>query len=167
MRRLTQRHRARAEEGAAEVGAAAAPARDDPARRSFERSVSSIDDAGSDERRERAVGSFDMELVARLPAEGAAAVRTDLRWDLLIAEEGERAPCRRAACEIEVQRPLALGAEVKAPRRVEERRELREAIARALWGNAAELLADVLGGPQRSTPSSASSRRLTVIPAEP
>ena len=58
-------------------------------------------------------------------------------------------------------------AQMEAPRRVEERRELGAPVALPLRRDRRELLADVLGGDHRTVPSSASRRRLTSMPASP
>jgi len=129
--------------------------------------VAPIDDTGRDQRLERLGAPVDVQLEAGLLAEGTAPVGADLRRDALVAEERERTPRRCAAPEVEVERPFALGAKMEAARRVEERGELGEPVAATFGSDAAQLLADVLGGRQRSTPSRASRRRLTPTPAEP
>src|SRR3990172_4449185 len=108
-----------------------------------------------------------MELVARRPVEGAPAVRADLGPDPLLAQQRERTARDGSARDVQVQPPLSAATQVQASRRMEQCRDLRQPIARSLRGYLCELLTDVLGGHQRSTPSSASSRRLTATPAEP
>ena len=61
-----------------------------------------------------------------------------------------------------MERPVAGAAQVQAPGGVEQRRELGAPVALALRRDRGELLADVLRRDQSATPSSASSRRLTV-----
>ncbi len=167
VRRATERERAGAEECAAQVRGAAAAPPDDAARRSLERRVPAVDDAGSREHAQGVVVALDVELVPRRSVEGPAPVGPDLRADPAVAEERERAPRRGAASEIEVQRPVAGAAEVQAPGGVEQRGELGAPIALALRRDRRELLANVLGRDHSSTPSSASSRRLTSTPVAP
>ena len=111
--------------------------------------------------------AVDVELVARRRVEGAAAVRADLRTNPAVAQKCEGAPSRGTASEIEVKRPVPGSTEMEASGRVEQRRELRSPIALTLRRDRRELLADVLGRDHSSTPSSASSRRLTSTPVPP
>ena len=167
VRRAPERQRARAEERAAQVRGAAAAARDDSARRPLERRVTPIDDAGGSEHAQRVGIAVDMELKARRRVERPASIGADLGADPALAEKRERPPRRGAAPEVEMERPVAAAAQMEAPGRVEQRRELGSPVALALWRDRRELLADVLRRDQSETPSSASSRRLTSTPALP
>lgn len=129
--------------------------------------VPSIHDTGFDEDRERVRVPVYVQLVASLPRERQAPVRSDLRGKRLPAEERERTPRRRAARKIEMEGPLALSTEVQAPRRMEERGQLGEPVTAPVGRDAPEFLSNVLGARQRSTPSNASRRCLTATPADP
>jgi hypothetical protein len=118
-----------AEQRTAQVGAAAAGTTDHPLRRPLERRQPGADDAGLVEHLHRARLAGHVELVPRLPAEGAPAVAPDLAGHAESAQEAERAPSHARGRQIEVQRDLAAAAQVDATGGVEERRELREAVA--------------------------------------
>ena len=120
-----------------------------------------------DEDLERSRVACDVELIPRRRIEGTATICPDLRPDPALAQERECPPRRGAAAEVEMQSPVACGTKVQAAGRVEERRELREPVARALRRDRGELFAYVLRGDHRTTPSSASNRRFTSTPASP
>ena len=126
-----------------------------------------IDDAGRREDAQRVVVAVDVQLVARRRVERAAPVRADLRTNPAVTQKREGAPSRGTACEIEMEGPVPGAAQMEAPGRVEQRRELGSPIALSLRRDRRELLANVLGRDHSSTPSSASSRRLTSTPVVP
>ena len=132
VRRAAERERSRAEERAAQVGGAAAAARHDPPRRPLERAVPPVDHAGRRQDSQGVGVAVDVELVARRGVERAAPVGADLRADPAVAEEGERSAGGRPAAEVEVERPVSRPAQVEASRRVEQRGQLRPAVALAL-----------------------------------
>jgi hypothetical protein len=167
VRRAAQREGARAEERAAKVRSPTAATTDHAPWRAVERPVSPVDDARGGKDPQSVVVPVDVELVARRRVERSAAVRADLGPDSAVAQKGERTSGRCAAPEVEVERPVSRPAKMEAPRRVEQCRELGSAVALALRRDRRELLPDVLGRDQRTTPSSASSRRLTSSPAAP
>ena len=165
--RAPQRERPRTEERAAQVGGAAAAARYDSARRPVERRVPAVDDARGSEHPQRVGVPLDMQLKPRRGVEGPTSIGADLGAEPARAEKRKRPPRCGAAAEVEMERPVAAAAQMKAPGRVEERRELGPPVAFPLWRDCRELLTDVLGRDQSETPSSASSRRLTSTPALP
>jgi hypothetical protein len=167
MRRARHRDGPAAEKCATQVGRTAARATDDAARRPLERSMSSIDDTRRFEDAQGVGIAGNVQLVARCPVEGTAPIGADLRADLARAEERERAAGRGATPQIEVQRPIASCSKVQAAGRVKESGQLGPLIARATRSNSRELLSHVFGGDHGSTPSSASSRRLTATPVVP
>ena len=126
-----------------------------------------VDDACSDERAERFPVAREVQLVTGCGVERPASVRPDFRADATRAQQGEGAPGGRSTPEVEVKPPVSRSAQVQASRGVEERRELGEAVALTLGRNRRELVADVLGRDQMTTPSRARSRRLTSTPASP
>ena len=103
-----------------------------------------VDDAGRDEDAQRVLVAVDVELVARRRVEGTATIGADLRTDPAVAEEREGAPSRGTASEIEMKRPVPGSAQMEAPGRVEQRRQLRSPIALPLRRDRRELLANVL-----------------------
>ena len=132
--------------------------------------MAAVEHACIHEHVERVLVSLEMELVARAAVEGTPLVGTDLRAQVLVAEKGERAPRRGAAPEVEMDRPLALPAEMQAAGGVEERRQLGQPIAAPGRRDPRELLPHVLRRDHAAspvTPSSASNRRLTATPALP
>ena len=129
--------------------------------------MAAIHDAGVGQHAERVLVTVDVQLVARCALERTPPVRADLGANPGGAQKGERAPRCCATPEVEMERPGSCAAQVQAARGVEEGRQLRPAIAVALRRDARELLADVLGGDHRCTPSSASRRRLTSTPVRP
>ncbi len=129
--------------------------------------MTAIDDAGGSEHAQRVGIAGEMELEASRSVERPAPIGPNLGADPALAQERERPARRGAAPEVEVQRPVAASAQVEAPGGVEQRRELGSPVALALRRDRRELLADVLRGDQSETPSSASSRRLTSMPALP
>ena len=150
--RAPRRQRPAAEERAAEVRRPAAGAADDPPRRPLERRVPAVEHTCRDEHAERPFVAVDVELVAGPTVEGPPPVRADLRADPLVAEERERAPRRRAAPEVEVERPLALSAQVQAARGVEERGQLGQPDRSADRRDLRELLSHVLGRDHAPSP---------------
>ncbi len=167
MRGSAQREGSAAEERTPNVGTLAAGACDEPSRRTLERRVPAVDDAGRDEDVQRARLALQVELEACRSVERAPPVRPDLGADALLAKKRERAAGGGAAREVEVEAPLPVPVQMEIAGRVEERRELRAPVAVACRRNAREFFADVLGRDQSDTPSSASSRRLTSTPADP
>jgi hypothetical protein len=167
VRRTSERQGATAEEGPAQVRSPAAAAGDDLPRRSLERRVPTVDDAGSDEDAECVRVARDVELVPGRGVERPTPVGPDLRAEPALAEERERAPSRGAATEVEMQTPAPCAAQVEAARGVEQRGELCSSVALALRRDRRELLANVLRRDQRTTPSRASNRRLMSTPASP
>ncbi len=155
------------EKCATQVSRAAARVTDDAPRGPLERSMTSIDDARSAEDAQGVGIAGDVQLVARWAVEGTASIGTDLRADLALLEQRERAASRRAAPEIEVQRPIATCPKVQAAGTVKKGGELGPLIARPTRSNSGELLPHVLGGDHGTTPSSASSRRFTARPVAP
>ena len=125
-----------------------------------------VEDARPTEKGERVVGALYVELIASGVVERALPVRPHLRADSRFAQQAEAPPSRRSAREVKMQCPLASSAEMEAAGGVEERRELGATVALPLERDPRELLPDILGG-HRTTPSSASSRCLTPMPAEP
>ena len=132
VRRAAERQRAGAEERAAQIRGTAAAAPDDTPRRPLERPVAPIDDAGCREHAQGLRVAGDVELVARRRVERPATVRPDLGADPAVAQQRERTTGRRAAPEVEVERPVACPAEVEASGGVEQRGELGATIALAL-----------------------------------
>ena len=126
-----------------------------------------VDDAGRDEHGEGLRVARDVQLVPGRGVERPAPVRPDLRTDAAGAQQGEGATGGRAAPEVEVKPPIPRSAQMQASRGVEERRELGEPVALTLGRDRCELVTDVLGRDQRTTPSRARSRRLTSTPASP
>lgn len=167
MRRARNRDGPATEKRAPQVGRTAARATDDGARRPLERSMSSIDDTRRFEDAQGVGIAGNVQLVARCTVEGMAPISTNLRADLARAEERERAASRGATPQIEVQRPIASCSKVQAAGRVKESGQLGPLIARATRSNSGELLSHVFGCDQGTTPSSASSRRLTATPVAP
>jgi hypothetical protein len=165
--RAPERQRACTEERAAQVRGAAAAPRDDSARRPLERCVTAIDDPCRCEHAQRFGISGDVQLETRRSVERAAPIGADLGAQPALPQEREGPPRRRAAPEIQMERPVAAASQMEAPGGMEERRQLRPPVAFPLGRDRRELLANVLGRDQSETPSSASSRRLTSTPALP
>lgn len=163
----TERERPGTEKRTAKIRRAAAASANNPARRSLEGCVPAVDDTGGCKNAKRALVAVDVQLVTRRGVERPPSIRSYLRANPAVAQERERAPGRCTASEIEMQSPVASSAKMQAPGRVEESRQLGTLIALALRGDGGELLANVLGCDHRTTPSSASSRRLTSSPVEP
>jgi len=109
-----------AEERTAEVRTATATTREHALRRSLERSVRAVEHAGPVQRLVRVGRAFDVELVARRPAECVLLICPYLGVDVECAQQRERAARDCGAREIEVQRDLAATAQVHAARHVEQ-----------------------------------------------
>jgi hypothetical protein len=129
--------------------------------------VTTVDDACGNEDGERVCIACNVELVPGRRVERPTPVRPDLRAEAALAQKREAASSRGTAAQVEMQPPVPCRAQMQAAGRVEQRGELGSAIALPLRRDPRELLANVLGRDQRTTPSSASSRRLTPIPASP
>ena len=116
------------------------------------------------------LGSLDEQLRPRRARSNAwLPVRPDLGLDPERAEDREGAPRDRRLGEIEVEGERSTPEQVHGARGVEERRELREAVAAALGRDGGELRPRVPGERRRaqsSVPSSASRRRLRRSPDE-
>ncbi len=167
VRRAPERQRPRAEKCSAQVRRSAAAAGDDLPRRQLQWRVATVHHPGRHQHLERFGVARDVELVPRRRVEGATAIGADLRPDAALPQQRERAACGGTAAEVEVQTPVARAAEMQAAGGVEQCGELRPAVAVAVRSDGRKLFADVLGRDQRRTPSSASRRRLTSIPAAP
>ena len=129
-----------------------------------------VQDARFRQRGEGRVRPFDMELVARRPVERVRDVRPHLGRDSELGEKRERTSRGGRGTEVEVEIDGPSTAEMHDARRMEERRELCEAIAALLRRNRGKLRPDVLdegAGAHRCTPSRASSRRFSAGPAAP
>ena len=128
------------------------------------------EDAGLGKDVERALRSLDVQLVARRAIEGTGRIRADLGRDTQLREKLERTTGSRGGRQVEVERDRASPSQMHRAGRVEERGDLRQAVATAGGRDRRELRADVLGQrarAQSSTPSSASRRRLSSGPALP
>src|SRR4051794_8420405 len=123
----------------------------------LERRAPRVEDAGVAEEPQRLGPAGNVELEARLLPERPSPVGAHLALDIERAQETERAPRRRGAAEVEVHGDLAAPAEVLRPGTVEERGELREAVARALRRDLRQLVAKLLR--QRHAMNSARSRQ--------
>ena len=150
-----------AEERTTEVRRAAAAARDDPARRTVERPR-----AGGRGRRPLQARAGQRGCPRRgagtaSPVERAAAIRADLGADIDVAQEAERAPRRRHRCRDRGGAPSRPPRGDGGCRPSGTARRARRGGRTRVGRDARELLADVLGGDHRTTPSSASRRRLT------
>jgi hypothetical protein len=84
-----------------------------------------------------------MELVPRLPAERAPLVRADLGGHAELTQEAESPTSRRGAHEVEVESDLPAPAQVEAPGRVCETRELGKAVALPLRRDPRKLVAKI------------------------
>ena len=149
-----------AEQRTARVGRTAAGTPDDPRRRSGQRAAAAPDDAGLTENLHRARAAENVQLVARRTVERALPVRPDLALDPEVAQERERSAGHRGRRDVEMERELAVPAEVEAAGRVEQRRDLRERVATPGGRNRRKLVPHVLGKRHAVAPSSASRRRL-------
>ena len=149
-----------AQESSAPVGGAATETPDDPRRRPGQRAASAPDDAGLAEHLHRACAAEDVQLVARRAVECAPPVRPDLALDAEVTQQRERPPGHGRRRDVEVERELAVTAEMEAAGRVEERRDLRERVAAPRGRDGRELVPHVLGERHAVAPSSASRRRL-------
>jgi hypothetical protein len=159
--------RARGQERASEIRSSAAGPGDDAARRPFEREEVGVEDSRLVEGLEGTGVVSKVELVARPPLESPLLVRADLAGDAVRAQERETAPRDGAARELEVERDAPAPAQVDAAGAADEGRQLGQPAAGLPRLDGRELLPDVLGEGQSSTPSSASRRRLYSAPSEP
>ena len=114
-------------------------------RRSGQRAAAASDDAGLAENLHRARAAEDVQLVARRAVERALPVRPDLALDAEVAQQRERPPGHRRRRDVEMERELAVTAQVQAAGRMEERRDLGERVAAASGRDCRELVPDVLG----------------------
>ena len=137
--------RAGAEQRAAEVGGRAAAPGDDAARRTVERPVGAVEDAGTVQRRVGVLRALDVELVAGRAVEGPALVGADLGLTSQRAQQRERAARDGRAREVEVDVDAAAPAEVRAAGDVEEPGQLGEPVALGLRRDRRELLPQVVG----------------------
>ena len=168
VRRAAERERSRAEKRTAQVGGAAAAARHDPPRRPLERAVSPIDHACRRQDSQGVGVAVDVELVAGRASRTSGAGRCGSPTGSRSSRRRENA--RRAAAPLPRSRwsdQSPRPAQVEASRRVEQRGQLRPPVALAPGRDPPELLAHVLRRDHRTTPSSASRRRLTSTPASP
>jgi hypothetical protein len=129
--------------------------------------MSPIDDAGGGEDVKRVIVTCDVQLVARRAIECATPVRSDLRAQSAVAQQCESPSSGRSAPEVEMQRPVPPGSEMKTPGRMEERGEFSSPIAGANRRDSCELFAYIFGSDHTTTPSSASNLRLTPMPETP
>ncbi len=148
------------QESPAPVRGPAAGTPDDPRRRPGQRAATAPDDAGLAENLHRARAAEDVQLVARRAVECASPVRPDLALDAEVTQQRERPPGHGRRRHVEVERELAVTAEMEAAGRVEERRDLRERVAAPRGRDGRELVPHVLGERHAVAPSSASRRRL-------
>jgi hypothetical protein len=144
MGRTWAAQRSTAEERSPDIRSTAARARDDAPRRMVERAQARAEHSGLVQYLKRAFVPFDMQLVTRPPVEGTAAVRPDLRGDAEAAEQAERAARDCRFRQIQVNGNFAPPLQVDAARRVEETRELGQAVAIAPRRYARELVAEIL-----------------------
>jgi hypothetical protein len=107
VRRPRAAQRAAAEQRASQVRAATTRATHDATRRSLQRRVPRIEDAGSVENVERRLTSLHVQLVALRPIEGAAVICPDLGFDAELAQKTKCAPGDRRLRDIEMNGDLA------------------------------------------------------------
>jgi hypothetical protein len=93
---------------------------------------------------QRAVVSGYVQLVPRAPVKGVTRVRPDLGRDAERAQKAERTASNSRIGDVEVHRDLAAALQVHATRRMEEPRELCQAIALAARRDRRELVPEVL-----------------------
>ena len=129
VRRARAAHRSAAEQRAAKVGAPAARSPHHPARRPLERRVVRVENARFVQNAQRFLPSLHVQLVASRAVERALAVRPWLRVDADVAQQAKRASRHGGLTDVEVQRDLPPASKVHSARRMEEARELGEAIA--------------------------------------
>ena len=116
---------------------AAARAADDTLRRPYERSAAGREHAGLAQNSAAGCVDVDVELVPRGAIEGAAPVCPDLRPNGEIAQERERSPSGGRAREIDVDRQLAVPAQMPGTGGMGERRELARRQQRRRGGDPA------------------------------
>jgi hypothetical protein len=151
--------RAGGEQRAPQVRGTAARAGDNASRRAFQRLEPRAEDPGLVQRLDGARVVLEVDLEARRPVEGAAAVRPDLARDAVAAQKADSTARDRSVPDLEVDADPPAAAEVDGARRADERRELGEPAVRRARLDRRQLGADVLGQ-SHSAPSSSSRRRL-------
>jgi 1-pyrroline-5-carboxylate dehydrogenase len=133
------------EQRAAQICPTAAGSSDDPLRRALERRQPHAHHAGLVKHLQRARLLGDVQLVPGLPTEGSPTIAPDLAGNAEPPQEAERPARDGRARKVEVERHGTATPEVNPSGRVEERRQLREAVALASGCDPGQLVANVVG----------------------